>query len=503
MSGLERVRSSPILNDHQHEDNDQFEDSILNTTLTSTNNNINDPFGINNNSSISVIKTRDDNYISAVLQKRAQSQPNVLRFAPHKNINNNTNDKANNNSNNYNKDNGSNNMAPIPPRRTATLSMKGAANYDQPHVFSPELLMDPRDKTNLHTNSTGNIRALGHNTNNFNNNSDSNLYESSMLFNDKSIPELDHPNNNNNNINNNNNNNINNISSNTHAMSDFNLQEDLKRFSELNDFSGLGLAAAATLDQNHSNTNNNNNNNRSDSFSNRGSLYLAPGPMTRGSLFDNPSNTNTSNYYYTSTNHNLTAPTISNNISNHTNNNNSNSRSNNNYDLEYPREIDKIPSVKPKSNIQDKLWTQIDVLDDVKRMSDEAMQNNSFFTPQYEQNLRSLKKSQMNLLNTIKKMEKKIDTNYNKRIWFEFDIDLESIEDLKYLYNREHFDSVKNCIEDVRKELGQVSELMKQQQEDLASDTNADESANGPSGTSDTSGTSGTDFDSSSRKSTK
>ncbi|GMM37214.1 hypothetical protein DASC09_045390 [Saccharomycopsis crataegensis] len=168
-----------------------------------------------------------------------------------------------------------------------------------------------------------------------------------------------------------------------------------------------------------------------------------------------------------------TGSALKNSKNNNNNNNNSNNNSNinNAYDTEYPRQVDKIPSVQPTVNYQDKLWTQIDVLDDVKKMSNEAIENNSFFTPQYENNLKDLKKTQMNLLTSVKKLEKKLDSSFDqKKVWFEFDIDLDRLKELKYLYNKDYFENVQSSIEDVRKKLDDVSRLMKTEENEECSE---------------------------------
>lgn len=49
----------------------------------------------------------------------------------------------------------------------------------------------------------------------------------------------------------------------------------------------------------------------------------------------------------------------------------------------------------------DKLWTQIDVLDDVKRMSEEVKQNRSFFNDRFDDELEKLKFLQYKLLEVM------------------------------------------------------------------------------------------------------
>ncbi|KAI5957115.1 hypothetical protein KGF54_000043 [Candida jiufengensis] len=72
-----------------------------------------------------------------------------------------------------------------------------------------------------------------------------------------------------------------------------------------------------------------------------------------------------------------------------------------NYDNNSIQTIDKIPSVKPSVTYSDKLWTQIDVLDDVKKLSEEVKTRGSFFNNKFNNELSKLKQSQIELLRTM------------------------------------------------------------------------------------------------------
>ncbi|KAK6205029.1 uncharacterized protein RJT21DRAFT_12613 [Scheffersomyces amazonensis] len=65
------------------------------------------------------------------------------------------------------------------------------------------------------------------------------------------------------------------------------------------------------------------------------------------------------------------------------------------------RTIDRIPSAKPSVTYSDKLWTQIDVLDDVKTMAEQVRLKGSFFNDKFEGELNKLKESQNKLLTTM------------------------------------------------------------------------------------------------------
>ncbi|RLV95461.1 hypothetical protein JA1_001021 [Spathaspora sp. JA1] len=63
--------------------------------------------------------------------------------------------------------------------------------------------------------------------------------------------------------------------------------------------------------------------------------------------------------------------------------------------------MDKIPSGKPGVAYSDLLWTQIDVLDDVRNMAREVRNKGSFFNDQFNEELSKLKQSQNKLLETM------------------------------------------------------------------------------------------------------
>ncbi|ODV80002.1 uncharacterized protein CANTADRAFT_49404 [Suhomyces tanzawaensis NRRL Y-17324] len=65
------------------------------------------------------------------------------------------------------------------------------------------------------------------------------------------------------------------------------------------------------------------------------------------------------------------------------------------------RTVDKIPSARPSVSYLDKLWTQIDVLDDVKTMSGEVRSKGSFFNDKFDAELKRLKQLQNRLLETL------------------------------------------------------------------------------------------------------
>ncbi|KAI5969898.1 hypothetical protein CANMA_001040 [Candida margitis] len=84
-----------------------------------------------------------------------------------------------------------------------------------------------------------------------------------------------------------------------------------------------------------------------------------------------------------------------------------------NHDNQSIQSIDKIPSAKPSVTYSDKLWTQIDVLDDVKRMAKESKVKDTLFNEKYIQKLAKLKESQDQLLQTMSALQTE-DMNTNE-----------------------------------------------------------------------------------------
>lgn len=70
-------------------------------------------------------------------------------------------------------------------------------------------------------------------------------------------------------------------------------------------------------------------------------------------------------------------------------------------DAQSVRPTDRLPSAKPNVTHLDKLWTQIDVLDDVKNMLSLVRQKGSFFNDDLNAVLGNLKQQQNSLLDVI------------------------------------------------------------------------------------------------------
>lgn len=170
------------------------------------------------------------------------------------------------------------------------------------------------------------------------------------------------------------------------------------------------------------------------------------------------------------------------------------------YDNQSLRTLDKIPSAKPSVTYLDKLWTQIDVLDDVKTMSNQVKEKGSFFNDQFNEELNRLKRLQEKLVEVMatqqannKGVERpkpryKHDHNHNKQTapgGANLDESDEEVEaksgksrvDSKQkfkdffgerykttnnvIYKKQNFDDVNSYVNEVKQNLEDVSQAMK------------------------------------------
>ncbi|CDR42604.1 CYFA0S10e00166g1_1 [Cyberlindnera fabianii] len=119
---------------------------------------------------------------------------------------------------------------------------------------------------------------------------------------------------------------------------------------------------------------------------------------------------------------------------------------------------DKVPRARPAVDYQDMLWTQIDILDDVRRMADQTSTDGSFFSAEHARALNELRDTQYALLNDLKACEKVLDSSDDHKVIWD-STDIESVRDR--LYNREYFDGVKTGLEKVKTRLEDVGESMR------------------------------------------
>lgn len=151
----------------------------------------------------------------------------------------------------------------------------------------------------------------------------------------------------------------------------------------------------------------------------------------------------------------------------------------NNTELDHQsiRTIDVIPSAKPNVTYADKLWTQIDVLDDVRNMANEVKQKGSFFSDDFNNKLDNLKLSQQKLLDTMYKQHYtnmklheqsvyKVDKNLGDNL-----TDKEEKQKLldeffnekivrESMYKKQNFDEMHDFIDEIKQDLVEVGDSM-------------------------------------------
>lgn len=149
------------------------------------------------------------------------------------------------------------------------------------------------------------------------------------------------------------------------------------------------------------------------------------------------------------------------------------------------RTMDKLPTAKPTITQMDKLWTQIDVLDDVNRMSEEVRVKGSFFNESFEAKLIELKQLQSNLLQVMSRQhanegesqqdatressehlakvqeeEPETDTTKHEKL-NQFFNKISNENDNHMLYRKTNFDEMNDYVENIRINLQKVGESMK------------------------------------------
>lgn len=84
-------------------------------------------------------------------------------------------------------------------------------------------------------------------------------------------------------------------------------------------------------------------------------------------------------------------------------------------DLQSIQTLDQLSTARASVAMLDKLWTQIDVLDDVKKMAEEVNERGSFLSEKFTALLGQLKESQQRLLDVMAKHAEKSEQNRMRR----------------------------------------------------------------------------------------
>ncbi|VVT47470.1 uncharacterized protein SAPINGB_P001727 [Magnusiomyces paraingens] len=117
-----------------------------------------------------------------------------------------------------------------------------------------------------------------------------------------------------------------------------------------------------------------------------------------------------------------------------------------------------ISSVKPVVDQHDRMWAELDVLDEVEVAANETEANTSFFGEMHAKVLADLQISQLELIKSMSLGDKRIDKGQYQSLWEQNDI--ESLRN--NLFNQQHFDSIYKHVSKTIEKLDIVAEKMKE-----------------------------------------
>lgn len=117
----------------------------------------------------------------------------------------------------------------------------------------------------------------------------------------------------------------------------------------------------------------------------------------------------------------------------------------------------KIASVKPVVDKHDRLWSEIDVLDDAAAMAQQTRRDRSFFGPAHAEALDNLRNAQIQLAQVMAETTHKHDTSEYRALWENDDI--ESLR--RNLFDKKHFECMEEHVQNTLDKLNEVSKCMK------------------------------------------
>lgn len=117
-----------------------------------------------------------------------------------------------------------------------------------------------------------------------------------------------------------------------------------------------------------------------------------------------------------------------------------------------------ISSVKPVVDQHDRMWAELDVLDEVELAANETEANTSFFGEMHAKVLADLQLSQLELIKSMSLGDKRIDKGQYQSLWEQNDI--ESLRN--NLFNQQHFDSIYKHVSKTIEKLDTLAEKMKE-----------------------------------------
>lgn len=116
-----------------------------------------------------------------------------------------------------------------------------------------------------------------------------------------------------------------------------------------------------------------------------------------------------------------------------------------------------IPSVKPVVDQHDRMWAELDVLDEVEMAAHETEANKSFFGESHAKVLAELQQSQLELVKCISLADKRVEKDRYESLWEQNDNSLRN-----NLFNQQHFDSIYKHVSKTIDKLDNVAEKMKE-----------------------------------------
>jgi chromatin segregation and condensation protein Rec8/ScpA/Scc1 (kleisin family) len=76
-----------------------------------------------------------------------------------------------------------------------------------------------------------------------------------------------------------------------------------------------------------------------------------------------------------------------------------------------------VPSVNPIVDAHDRLWSEIDVLDDVAEMANQTKQSKSFFGQAHAESIEKLRNAQTELAQIMTQIDQRHDKSKYRSIW--------------------------------------------------------------------------------------
>uniref|UniRef100_A0A060TI60 ARAD1D43868p n=1 Tax=Blastobotrys adeninivorans TaxID=409370 RepID=A0A060TI60_BLAAD len=114
-----------------------------------------------------------------------------------------------------------------------------------------------------------------------------------------------------------------------------------------------------------------------------------------------------------------------------------------------------IQPVTPTQDSHDRLWAEIDVLDDVSTLAQETTQS-GFFGAEHSEAVDKLRKAQATLVDMMLEAEKRNDVALYKSVWENSDI----VTLKQMIFDADHIDAVSKQVNETTTKLDEVAKCM-------------------------------------------